>query len=161
MNKFLLLNFFMLFALSAHSQSDEFIELTIKTGICHNAKEGVLTVRARREILKKFIQNEAPHLDNCNLLLESTDQIIEKGKVAPPPPDGEDKDHVWVKDPGEFMDLYNRSHKGHGKGEICVNSDGEVSFSLGTENGSLTISTNGKFSLSAKSPSGIEHKVEF
>ncbi|HLY70061.1 MAG TPA: hypothetical protein VKR53_10065 [Puia sp.] len=102
---------------------------------CHGAKPTKITVVGRRGTSKKFTRNEGVKFDNCNYLLETADQIIETAKPCDPPPGDNDGDasKVWVKDPAEFVELYRREKTGqHLSAEICVNTDGEVSFSIGT-----------------------------
>jgi len=161
MNKLFII-FLLLVGLDANSQTDEFVKLTIKTGGCHGVKAGEVTLYAKRSVLKKFIQKEAIHLDNCSYLLQSADDIVAKGKPVDNTTGGGDGgDHITVKDPGEFIELYKDSKKGQATGELCIDSNGKVSFSIGTEEGSIEISSSGSFAISVKSPSGVTHKAEF
>jgi len=150
------------FCMVAHAQVDSWVKFTIKIGGCHGVKPATVTVLARKSTLKSFMQKEGVHFDNCNYLLESPEQIIEGAASSPPPPGdpGDDK-HVWVKDPGEFVELYKREKAAKNvTGEICVNTDREVSFTIGTEDAKIGISTNGKISLSAKSADGTTRSAE-
>jgi hypothetical protein len=113
-------------------------------------------------VLNKFMRKESVHFDNCNYLLESADDILKSAKpIEPPPGTPEDDSPLWVKDPGEFLELYNIEKKAKLSGEICIDSDGKVSFSIGTEDAQIEINSKGGFALSVKSPSGITHKAEF
>jgi hypothetical protein len=44
--------------------------------------------------------------------------------------------------------------------EMCINSDGEISLSYGSEYGSIQVTSKGKFSISSKTTDGREYKVE-
>ena len=146
----------------AHAQADTWVKFTIKIGGCHGVKPATVTVLARKSTLKNFMQKEDAHFDNCNYLLENPEQIIEgaASSALPPGDPGHDK-HVWVNDPGEFVELYKREKVArHVTGEICVNTDGEVSFTIGTEDAKIGISTNGKISLSAKCADGTTRNAE-
>ena len=133
-----------------------------RPGVCHDAQRADITVIARKSTLKTFMRKESLHFDNCNYLLESADQIV-KGATPTDPPSGDgDEKKVWVKDPADFVELYKREKNAKNvTGEICVNTDGEVSFSIGTDDARIGISTKGTISLSAKSSDGQTHTAEF
>ncbi|HXB45810.1 MAG TPA: hypothetical protein VNV85_17205 [Puia sp.] len=158
--KFLLSIAALLYAGTGWAQDDPLLSFTIKTGICHGAKPSRITIVAKRSVLKKYMRQESPHFDNCNYLLESVDDILKEATPGSGGPGGDDGDKIYVKDPAEFIDLYEESKKGKVTGEICVSSDGKVSFSIGTDDARIEISTDGKISISAKSPSGITHSAE-
>lgn len=143
------------------AQTDPWLTLTIKVGTCHGAKPMQITVLARQSMLKKFIQKESLHFDNCSYLLESPDDILKAAAPAKEPAGaGRDGDPIWVKDPGEFVELYKIEKKSNQSTEIYVDSDSKVSFSIGAEKGKIEINSKGGFSISAKSPSGITHSAE-
>jgi len=159
----ILFSFLTSFCLAADAQRDPWVKFNIRIGGCHGVKPMTVTVIAKKSTLKSLLQKEGVHFDNCNYLLESPDQMVEGATPSSPPPSGGDDDkHVWVKDPGEFVELYRREKEAKKvTGEICVNTDGEVSFSVGTEEAKIGFSTNGKISIAAKSADGTTRSAEF
>jgi hypothetical protein len=105
-----ILSFALLFAVTGNvsAQTDPWLSFTIDVGVCHGAKPMKIQVIGRESVLKKFMRKESVHFDNCNYLLESADGILKSAKPAEPPPGTpEDDSPIWVKDPGEFLELYN------------------------------------------------------
>jgi hypothetical protein len=163
----LLLSSILLFSrLVTFSQVGQLVTFTIKANVGGTAKPTEITIITTRGTLKNYMNREHLIFDNCNYALESTDDIIKDAKsIASSPAGGggsNDGENIKVSDPGEFVELYKREKAAnHVTGEICVNSDGEVSFTIGTDNAKIGISTKGTISLSAKSPDGLTHTAEF
>ena len=155
------INFTSIFPVFA--QENNFISLVVRVGGCHGVPAENIEMIGKKATLKKFItKNELIFFkDNCSYLLESTDQIISTGTPVTGSPDGNNSDDfIYVKKTGDFIDLYKIAKRNKTSGEVCVDSEGHISFTLGTENGSITFSTSGKFSISTSS-GGIKHSVEF
>jgi hypothetical protein len=146
----------------AFAQADTWLSFTIKAGVCHGEKPVNITVLARRSVLKQFVRKESIHFGTCSYNLESADQILSTATPADPPPgSNSNPDNIWVNDPGEFLELYKLEKANKVSGEICVDSEGKVTFTLGTEDARIGINTKGKFSISAASSEGQTHTVEF
>jgi hypothetical protein len=150
------------YSLTANAQDDPWLKFTIKTGVCHGATPADITVIAKKSTLKSFMRKESVHFDNCSYILESPDEIIEGATSVDPPPGGGDDKKIYVEDPGDFVELYKREKEANKvTSEVCVNSDGEVSFTIGTDDAKIGISSKGKITVSAKSKDGITHSAEF
>lgn len=162
MKYFLLLSgSILLIAIKTFSQSGDCFSMFVKTGICHGAKPSVIKVTGKKETLLKFLRR-ADITNNCNYLLTSENDILKEAKQVPCSDNIKDTKLLFEK-PEEFIDFYKsvkRNKEGKITSEICIDSDGTISFSIGNENGSIQFSTKGKISISCKSPDGIEHKAE-
>lgn len=159
MKNFLLL--IILFSLSLNAQEKKCYSITIEnTGL----KDSdiiwkSIKVKAPQEKLIKFLRDgEWKHA--CNYILNSPQNILDKSEEIPCI---DDAIHIEFREPTEFVEFYKESKKNDSSvvSEICINSNGEVSFSLSNEFGSIQVNSKGNFTLSANGPNGLKREVKF
>jgi hypothetical protein len=149
------------FGANVFSQADPWQIFTIKAGVCEGERIDI-TLVARRSVLKQFIEKEIGHFGTCSSHFTPTDDFLKTASSAAEPPGGDgNRNEIWIKDPGQFIAMYKFEKKAKVSSEICVDTDGKASFTVGTDDAKIGIDTKGKFSISAKTSDGITHTAEF
>jgi hypothetical protein len=134
--------------------------LTEVQGLKSAYKWGHIKVTAREAELLKFVRSNR-YID-CSALLNTADELKRKWKKnADCPPQGIIK--IELQEPADVLQFYNevKAADPNTNAEVCINSEGNITISMGTGDGTISLSSNGKFSLAVKGPDGMEHKAEF
>lgn len=118
-----------------------------------------IKIRAPKDKLISFLRSsEWQH--SCNFILNSPENILKKSKEENFC-NGEDI-YIEFSDSSEFLEYYNEISKVESfESEICINSNGEISFSINNGLGGIQINSKGNVTLSAKTKKGLQKSVQF
>jgi hypothetical protein len=123
-------------------------------------KWGRIKVTAREAELLKFVRSNK-YID-CNALFNTPEELKKKwDKNTDCPPMGMIK--IELQEPADVLQFYNevKAVDPQKNGEVCINSEGNITISIGEGDSTISLSSNGKFSVAVKGPDGMEHKAEF